>query len=207
MSTVLWILAALVASVVVARVRSLIRPAPFPPWMTPLLESPFRSRERILERSAISKGLRALEIGPGAGWISERAVAELGPDGQLMCLDLQPAMLRKVRARLGERSPWLACASGSALPFRGNAFDRLFVVSVLGEIPDKRGALAEFARVLRPGGVLAVTEAIPDPDYVRTTVLRLLASEAGFAPGECFGNWASYTHRFTRPRTEPARVS
>jgi len=54
------------------------------------------------------------------------------------------------RARLGPRTPWLVQASGSQLPFRDGVFDRSFLVTVLGEIPDKRGALAEQARVLRP---------------------------------------------------------
>jgi len=70
-----------------------------------------------------------------------------------VCIDLQREMLRKVRARLGPRTLWLVQASGSQLRFRDGVFDRSFLVTVLGEIPDKRGALAEQACVR----VLAVT--------------------------------------------------
>jgi ubiquinone/menaquinone biosynthesis C-methylase UbiE len=90
-------------------------------------------------------------------------------------------------------------ASGSRLPFRGRSFNLVFLVTVLGEIPDKRAAMAEFARVLAPAGVLAVTEALPDPDYVRTPVLRRLAGRAGFEVAERRENVACYTQRLRRP--------
>ena len=116
----------------------------------------------------------------------------------MVCLDLQIEMLRKVRARLGGAAA-LVCASGSQLPFRDGAFDRALLVSVLGEIPDKSGACADLFRVIRPGGALAIEEGIPDPDYIRTPVLRRLGEGAGFASGERLGNWANYTQRFARP--------
>ncbi len=43
------------------------------------------------------------------------------------------------------------------LPFAPEAFDRVIAAEVLEHIPDDRGAMAELARVLRPGGTLAVT--------------------------------------------------
>jgi len=39
------------------------------------------------------------------------------------------------------------------------------MITVLQEIPDKGKALREAGRVLKPGGILAVTEFFPDPDY------------------------------------------
>ena len=155
MSTILIALGILVALVVAVRVRSLIRPEPFPPWMTPMLEGRLRrlflDRESTLERSGLDPGMRALEVGPGGGYLTERAVELLGSEGTLVCLDLQIEMLHKVRERLGTRAPLLVCASGSSLPLRDGTFDLAFLVSVLGEIPDRRAAMLEYARVLRPG--------------------------------------------------------
>ena len=198
MSALLWVLLALAAVAVVLRARSLFSPRAFPPWLTPMLEGPWRNREAILDRCGVAPGERVLEVGPGAGFISERAAARVGPSGRLVCLDLQMPMLRKVRGRIGDAAA-LVQASGSQLPFREGAFDRAFLVTVLGEIPDKPGALAELRRVLRPGGELAVEEGLPDPDYIRTAVLRRLAQEAGFRVGERRGRWAHYTQRLTRP--------
>jgi len=196
MSTVLWILLALVVLVVAARVHSLVAPRAFPPWMTPILQVG-RDRERILDRAGVAEGERLLEVGPGGGWITEAAAERVGPRGRVVCLDLQHAMLRKVRARVG-RAALLVQASGSALPFRDGAFDRAFLARVLGEIPDKGGAVAELHRVIRSGGQLAVEEGLPDPDYVRTPVLRRLAEGAGFRVGERHGSWVEFTQRLER---------
>ena len=198
MSVLLWVLLAVVAFAVALRAHSLISPRAFPPWLTPMLEGPWRNREAILDRCGVAPGERVLEVGPGAGFISQRAAARVGTGGRLVCLDLQMAMLRKVRGRIGDAAG-LVQASGSQLPFREAAFDRAFLVTVLGEIPDKPGALAELRRVLRPGGELAVEEGLPDPDYIRTPVLRRLAQQAGFTPGARLGGWARYTQRFARP--------
>ena len=193
----LYVFLGLVAIGVGLRVRSLIRPTAFPPWMTPFLERG-RNPGRIMERSGLSEGEHVLEVGPGAGYLTQFALSRIGPTGRLVCLDLQIEMLRKVCKRLGDRAPLLVCASGSELPFRDEVFDRTFLVSVLGEIPDKQGALAEQARVIRRGGVLAVTEEMPDPDYVRASVLRRLTEAAGFQTGERLGNWLNFTQRFLR---------
>jgi ubiquinone/menaquinone biosynthesis C-methylase UbiE len=197
-TAVLWVIGVLLAIVVVARLRSRLAPSAFPPWLTPILAAPYRNRTRILERAGLRLGERVLEIGPGAGWITERAVERLGDSGRLVCLDLQSEMLRKVRNRLGARTPALVQASGSRLPFRDGAFDRAFLIHVLGEIPDKPAAVAELHRVIRSGGELAVEEGLPDPDYIRTAVLGELVSSAGFRTGERFGGWADYTQRFSR---------
>lgn len=202
MELALWGLVGLVVVAALLRVRSLLRPTAYPPWATRWLEGPLRRRfasaEQTLRRSGLAPDLRVLEVGPGGGYVSEQALAGLGPKGRLVCLDLQIEMLRQVRQRIGAGQAGLVQASGSALPFRDASFDLIFLVTVLGEIPDKRGALAEYARVLRPGGSLAVTEAFPDPDYVRTPVLRRMAAEAGFEIGERIASPFTYTQQLRR---------
>jgi ubiquinone/menaquinone biosynthesis C-methylase UbiE len=199
----LWWLGGLAVIAAGLRVRSLWRPSAYPPWATRYLEGPVRRRfagaEQTLRRSGLEPGMRVLEVGPGGGYLSESAVSILGKEGQLVCLDLQIEMLRKVRERIGARRAALVQASGSSLPLQDSSFELVFLVTVLGEIPDKRAAMAEFARVLRPGGILAVTEAFPDPDYVRTPVLRGLATAAGFEVGDRRGNVACYTQQLRRP--------
>ena len=174
-------------------------PNPYPPALTPLLEGPVRrllqDRERCLTASGVAAGQRVLEIGPGGGYITEALLARLGGRGRLVCLDLQVAMLRQVRARFGSRAPALVGASGSVLPFRGGSFDLVILVGVLGEIPDEDGALRECRRVLRRGGTLAVTESLPDPDYIRAPVLESRARAAGFVPRDRVSTLLGYTQR------------
>ncbi len=100
-------------------------------------------------------------------------------------------------------------ASGSQLPFRSEAFDLVYLAHVLGEIPDRGGALRECARVIGPDGVVAVTEGLPDPDFISHARLLRMASGVGLFPTEHFGGRWHYTQRFAKRsatfRSDPAR--
>jgi len=151
---------------------------------------------RFLTAGGIAPGMRVLEVGPGDGYLTLAAIDRISTGGRLVCLDVQLAMLHKLRRALSSRAPALVCASGSQLPFRSQAFDLVFLSHVLGEIPDGAGALTEYARVLRPGGTLAVTEGLPDPDFIRSGHLVRMARLAGFVPAERLGRALHYTQRF-----------
>lgn len=202
---VMWLVLAMLWPAL--HVVSLIRPVPFPPWLTPALEGPLRRRlqnpERCVEQSGVLPAMTALEVGPGAGYVTGAALRKLGGSGRLVCVDLQLDMLRQVRSRLGTHASFLVCASGSQLPFRDGVFDLALLVGVLGEIPDKQAALREYRRTLRPGGTLAVTEGLPDPDYIRAPVLERMALRCGFEVSERFSTFPSYTQRFRRPVEKP----
>ena len=145
-------------------------------------------------------GMTVLELGPGGGYLTLAALDRVMPGGQLICLDVQLGMLERLRGELGARTPPLVCASGSRLPFRTGAFDAVFLAHVLGEIPDRSRALSECARVLAPAGTLALTEGLPDPDFIRRSRLLDMASAAGLRPGGCFGRGFYYTQRFHHER-------
>jgi ubiquinone/menaquinone biosynthesis C-methylase UbiE len=147
--------------------------------------------------------MHVLEIGPGDGYFTATAVDRVGPGGRMVCLDIQLPMLKKLRAALGPATPPLVCSSGSRLPFRDGAFDAAFLVHVLGEIPDQMGALRECARVLRREGTLAVTEGLPDPDFIRPSRLIAMASSAGLQPAQREGRSLHYTQRFRRRESAP----
>ena len=63
----------------------------------------------------------------------------------------------------------------------------------------KRRVVEEVFRVLKPGGVLAVTEFLPDPDYPwRSTTVKICQNE-GFVLDASLGNLWNYTVRFRKP--------
>jgi ubiquinone/menaquinone biosynthesis C-methylase UbiE len=85
------------------------------------------------------------------------------------------------------------------LPTADASFDVVFLVTVLGEIPDRAAALAECHRVLKPGGVLSISEMFGDPHYQRKAIVRRLATAAGFRPASIEGGFWLYTANFVKP--------
>jgi ubiquinone/menaquinone biosynthesis C-methylase UbiE len=161
------------------RLRGRLRPTPCPFSQAAALDVSARrlvaSPGRILGEFGLASGERVLEIGPGIGFYSVEAAKRVGTAGRLICLDLQREMLREVRRRTGaagERRVDFVTADAGELPLRSGSIDRVSLITVLGEFPDRGRALAEIRRVLRPGGHLSVSEQLPDPDFVTRTTLR-----------------------------------
>ena len=182
-------------------------PAPMPRAFDFILNTQLRRRtfgpEIAAQRHGLAAGMHVLEVGPAGGYLTGAAAERIKPTGRLVSLDIQRALLQTLRTRLGSAAPPLVCGDASHLPFHDGSFDAVFVADVLGEIPDKRGALRELSRVLRPGGILAVSEAaLFDPDYMRASVVQGLAAGAGFEPGQRYEGWSQYTHRFTKPAAQ-----
>jgi SAM-dependent methyltransferase len=112
-------------------------------------------RQFAFEAIAAAKPRRVLEVGGGEGELAERIVKELG--AELVGIDQSEAMVEVQRskgidARVGDVQ---------ALPFEDGEFDAALAAWMLYHVLDLDRALAELARVLRPGGVLvAVTNAV-----------------------------------------------
>jgi len=99
---------------------------------------------------------RALEIGAGTGYFTLNLL-RAGVVREAVATDISPGMLRRLRdsaAGLGMDVETAACEAAE-LPFEDDSFDLVFGHAVLHHLPDLDGAFREFARVLRPGGVVA----------------------------------------------------
>jgi SAM-dependent methyltransferase len=98
---------------------------------------------------------RVLEVGVGTGLLALR----LHQAGIVVSgLDLSAPMLAKLVEKAGGAPPFpLVLADATTMPFADGAFGGAYLRWVLHLIPDWRAALAEMARVVRPGGVLVVS--------------------------------------------------
>ena len=103
--------------------------------------------------------MRVLDAGSGLGRLTIPAGERVGPSGEVVALDVQDGMVARVRRRVAERG----CANvravlGDIESGLGRAdigvgrFDRALLVAVLGEVPDREGAMRALHAALAPGG-------------------------------------------------------
>ena len=114
------------------------------------------SLQHPIEWLNIPQGGIALDVGAGPGSITASLARAAGPDGLALGVDIsEPMLARAVRAEAGPQVGFLR-ADAQRLPLRDQTVDAVVSIAVLQLIPDPFAALAEIARVLRPGGRLAV---------------------------------------------------
>ena len=164
---------------------------------------------RTADRLELSAGMKVLEAGCGPGWFSPELAARL-PGGGLTLLDAQAGMLDLARARLrraGAASFTAVQGLAEGLPFQDAVFDRILMVTVLGETPDPTAGMREAARVLKPGGWVCLVEAAGDPDRIRRDEADALAGAAGLAPVKAWKDLLTETFLYGRragPVSPPA---
>lgn len=187
--------------VVIRGARRLVQ-FPIPAFLTRVIDNPVRRLiqppAQVVEWIGIRDGMQVLEIGPGSGTFTIEAARRVGR-GKVHAVDIQPAVILRLRRRLEREKIESVSAqveSAYELPFADQTFDRVFMITVLGEIPDKKRALVEIRRVLKDEGLLAIGEFLPDPDYpLRRTVVRWCA-DAGFEPVKEQGGFLHYLLTF-----------
>jgi len=113
-----------------------------------------------LEMSGVRAGSKVLDVASGSGDLALAFAKRAGPTGEVWMTDINAAMLGVGRDKLidaGIFAP-LALCDAEKLPFRANSFDCVSVAFGLRNMTHKEQALAEMARVTRPGGRVIVLE-------------------------------------------------
>ena len=208
--TIVWILLALVALRVTVnlgwRLASRRWSLPCPTAFAWVLEKRglqgILGTAKTLDRIGVRPGQRVLEIGPGPGRLLIPIAERVLPGGEVIGIDMQQGMLDRLARHAQEQG------LTNVTTIRGNATephvpagscDVVMLCEVLGEIPDRAGALAQCFRALKPGGLLSVTELLGDPHYQFRSTLKRLAGQAGFRLQSIQGGWWLYTASFIKP--------
>jgi SAM-dependent methyltransferase len=178
---------------------------PIPEFLAGAIDNPLRRRiqppEEMPLRHAVEPGMRVLEVGPGNGRYTLATARRVGQEGQVVAVDIEPKMVERVRARAGAdgvTNVEARLADVYDLPFDDGSFDAACMIAVIGEIPDPDKAMREFYRVLRPGGTLAFSELLLDPDYPLASTLVRRAGAAGFRLRKRIGGLWHYTLVFEK---------
>jgi len=116
------------------------------------------------DRLGVARGERLLDLGCGGG---RHAFEAARRGARVVALDAQAEEVAQVRATIGamvdagevgsDDEAGVVQGNALRLPFADGSFDRVIAAEVLEHIPDDEAAMAELARVLRPGGTMAVT--------------------------------------------------
>jgi ubiquinone/menaquinone biosynthesis C-methylase UbiE len=117
---------------------------------------------------------RVLDIASGTGLVAEAAAALVGPSGHVTATDISPAMIEQARRNLGSLgNVSFGIEDAQSLTFPDRSFDAVTCGLGMMFFPDPAQAVAEFHRVLRPGGYAAISA---HRNASRTLVLRVLAA-------------------------------
>ncbi|KUN78210.1 class I SAM-dependent methyltransferase [Streptomyces griseoruber] len=104
----------------------------------------------------LREGSRVLDAGCGTGRALTPLRAAVGPSGVVVGADLTPAMLQAAVRAGRDRAGRLLLADVAALPLRDESLDAVFAAGLVAHLPQPAENLRELARVVRPGGALAL---------------------------------------------------
>lgn len=131
-------------------------------WLIGLPESSiasFAGTGNPFSLGALNPGDKVVDIGSGAGFDSLIAARMVSPNGQVVGIDMTPAMIKKAKSAAQEAgigNVEFRQGYAETLPIEAGWADIVISNGVLNLIPDKSVALQEMARILKPGGRLQI---------------------------------------------------
>ena len=141
-------------------------------WRVHVLERAIADLVRLIPQRQASYGV-VVDVGCGSGYSLPKLAQRFAPR-ELLGVDIDPQMLAAAgqEARRAGVAVRLVEASSSRLPLPDNHADLLFCHQTFHHLVEQEAALAEFMRVLKPGGVLLFAESTRR--YIHSWIIRAL---------------------------------
>jgi ubiquinone/menaquinone biosynthesis C-methylase UbiE len=142
-------------------------------WFTHVLSVALSDLLRLMDSKRPAPGAVVLDVGCGQGK-SFRLLAQAFEPGRLIGLDADPEVLEVARIQSGTDGipVTLMHGDGAAIPLPDNSVDILFCHQTFHHLVFQEKAIAEFYRVLKPGGMLLFAESTRA--YIHSWIIRLL---------------------------------
>ncbi len=178
---------------------------------TSLIDNPLRrlivqKPSTVAAQAYLKPGMAVVEIGPGKGSYTIEFAKHVLPDGKVFAVDISEKVIERLRHRIiQEEIPNIVVKidNAHAFSFGDESVDRVIAIASLPEIPDPVKVLREIWRILKPDGLVSLSELAPDPDYPRRKTEKRWAKEAGFELHSEFGNWLVYQLNFKKAKNLP----
>lgn len=160
----------------------------------------FLSPKKLVQYLELKENHNVLEVGAGSGYFSTK-VAQAIPSGRLMLADIQEEMLELAKKRLSKKRisnvEYHLCNEVD-FPFEKYEFDRIYMVTALGEIENKNQYIKEFFRILSPSGIISISEQGGNPDKMSIDEIKVLFKDSGFKFYRFHGNKRNFTITFRK---------
>lgn len=116
----------------------------------------------VVQALAVRPGMRIADVGAGTGYFAIPMAHAVGPGGKVFAVDLQTEMLdllrQKLRAADAPRNLELVQGEASRTTLASRSVEVLLIANVWHELENHAAALQEAARILAPGGTLALLD-------------------------------------------------
>lgn len=133
--------------------------------------------DRLLDGAHLAAGMTLVDVGAGEGLIAFRAIKRIGSSLRVTLTDLSAPMLRYAESVALERGvraqcTFLECTAENLVGIAEASADVVATRAVLAYVTDKKAALGECFRILKPGGRLSIAEPVLQDDAFYARALR-----------------------------------
>ncbi len=147
--------------------------------------------DRVLDAAQLAPGMTLVDVGTGEGLVAFRAIDRVGAALRVVLTDLSAPMLRHAESvavgkNVRSQCTFVQCTAERLIGVADASADVVTTRAVLAYVADKRAALREFHRVLKPGGRISLAEPILQDDAFYARALRKRVEDRGSAPADRF---------------------
>jgi ubiquinone/menaquinone biosynthesis C-methylase UbiE len=136
-----------------------------------------RFADWVIDGACIKPGMLVVDLGSGDGLVPFRAISRVGPELRMVLTDVSEPLLNHAKSRAAQlgyaaQCQFIHCSADDLHPLASSTADAVTCRSVLSYVADKKAALQESFRVLKPGGRLSIAEPIFQDDALSLCALR-----------------------------------